>query len=256
MSIKDKAYKAENFEEQSAEHPSGIHYSAKSSSGQQSDFDASGKSKKNDNFTDSKQKRENEVRHETGNRETNKNSQPDKSGAYTSDTNADDESRTDAPDAQDMDRNDLNVEELQEELEQARNSMLRKAAELDNFKKRTQKERQRIFEEAKSEAVSSFLPIREDLKRSLEAMEDRKVEKGFLEGLKLVMDNFDRVLAQFDVEPIEETGIPFDVDMHDAMLTQSVDDGSVESNTVIQILEPGYRMGDRVIKHAKVIVSQ
>ncbi len=111
-------------------------------------------------------------------------------------------------------------------------------------------------EDARADAVSKFLPVREDLKRSLEASEKQEVSAGFLEGLKLMLDNFDRVLEDYNVEPIEETGVPFDVDKHDAMLSQPVEDDSIESNTVIQVLEPGYKIGDRVIKHAKVIVSQ
>ena len=144
---------------------------------------------------------------------------------------------------------------LEDELARAREGVLRKAAEFENLKKRTQKEKTHLFEEARVDAVSKFLPIREDLKRSIEASKDQNVDQGFLDGLKLVLQNFDKVLEQYNVEPIEETGVPFNVDMHDAMLSQPSEE-DVESNTVIQVLEPGYKIGDRVIKHAKVIVSQ
>lgn len=148
------------------------------------------------------------------------------------------------------------IAELEESVAQTRDSMLRKAAEFDNLKRRTQKERLLVYEDAKADAVSRFLPIREDLKRSIEVLKGQKASKGILDGLQLVIDNFDKVLEHYNVEAIEEKGVPFDVEIHDAMLSQPAGDDEVESNTVIQILEPGYKMGDRVIKHAKVIVSQ
>ncbi len=148
------------------------------------------------------------------------------------------------------------IARLEEELATAKDSVLRKASEFENLKRRTQKERTNLFDDARADAVSKFLPIREDLKRSLDAASKQNVESGLQEGLRLMLANFDRVLDQYNVEPIEKTGVPFDVDMHDAMLSQPAGDDSVESNTVIQVLEPGYKIGDRVIKHAKVIVSQ
>jgi len=151
---------------------------------------------------------------------------------------------------------DQEIARLTEELARTRDSMLRKAAEFENLKRRTQKEKLQLFEEARADAVSRFLPIREDLKRSVEASEGKDLEKGFVEGLKLVLSNFERVLKDYGVEAIEETGVPFDVDKHDAMLIQPAPDKSTESNTVLQVLEPGYKIGDRVIRHAKVMVSQ
>ena len=151
---------------------------------------------------------------------------------------------------------DKEIARLTEELARTRDSMLRKAAEFENLKRRTQKEKLQLFEEARADAVSRFLPIREDLKRSVEASEGKDLEKGFVEGLRLVLSNFERVLKDYGVEAIEETGVPFDVDKHDAMLIQPAPDASTESNTVLQVMEPGYKIGDRVIRHAKVIVSQ
>ncbi len=170
---------------------------------------------------------------------------------------ATDQQETDQDIRQDIDDDLLlEIERLQDELDRTRDTMLRKAAEFENLKKRTQKEKLQFFEQARADAVSRFLPIREDLKRSVEASEGHDLDKGFLEGLKLVLANFERVLRDYGMEPIEETGVPFDVNMHDALLVQPAEDESTESNTVVHILEPGYKLGDRVIKHAKVIVSQ
>ncbi len=154
------------------------------------------------------------------------------------------------------DEKDEKIAQLEEELQKTRDSMLRKAAEFENLKRRTQKEKEHIYDEARAASISKFLSIREDLKRSIELSREKNVDKGFHDGLKMLLNNFDRILEEYNVEPVEETGVPFDVDKHDAMLTQPAEDDSVESNTVLQVLEPGYMMGDRVIKHAKVIVSQ
>ena len=165
-------------------------------------------------------------------------------------------SETDDPREDHMLDPDKEIARLEDELARTRDSMLRKAAEFENLKRRTQKEKLQLFEEARADAVSRFLPIREDLKRSVEASEGKDLEKGFVEGLRLVLSNFERVLKDYGVEAIEETGVPFDVDKHDAMLIQPAPDASTESNTVLQVMEPGYKIGDRVIRHAKVIVSQ
>ena len=169
---------------------------------------------------------------------------------------SDGDSEIDDPREEHMLDPDKEIARLTEELARTRDSMLRKAAEFENLKRRTQKEKLQLFEEARADAVSRFLPIREDLKRSVEASEGKDLEKGFVEGLKLVLSNFERVLKDYGVEAIEETGVPFDVDKHDAMLIQPAPDESTESNTVLQVMEPGYKIGDRVIRHAKVIVSQ
>lgn len=154
----------------------------------------------------------------------------------------------------DLIKNEL--EESKSELQKSRDTLLRKAAEFENLKKRTQKEKARFFEDARMEAVEVFLPLREDLKRSIDTASDQHSDHGLIEGLKLVMKNFDRILQRYGLETIEDTGVPFDVDLHDALLTQPSSDGNTEKNTVLQILEPGYKIGERIIKHAKVIVSQ
>ena len=77
-----------------------------------------------------------------------------------------------------------------------------------------------------------------------------------LEGVIMIAEKFEETLNEMGVEKINETGIPFDVDRHDAMFRQKPDDNSVESDTVLQIVENGYKLGDKTIRHAKVIVSE
>lgn len=154
------------------------------------------------------------------------------------------------------DEKELRIEELEAELAVAKDSMLRKAAELENVRKRVQKERFQLREQVKAEALQDFLPLNDDLLRTLDASKDSAVDKNFLAGVEMVSNKFAEILAKHGIEKIDETGIPFDVNLHDALLRQPATDEKTPSDTVLQVLERGYRMGEKVIKHAKVIVSQ
>lgn len=145
---------------------------------------------------------------------------------------------------------------LENEIEQIRENHLRKAAEMENMKKRLQRERQQFFQVAKENAILDFLPISDDLLRTLQAMKEGGAHDAYVDGVELVASKFDEVLTKHDVERIDQTGVPFDVDLHDAMMRQKSDDDSVESGTVLQVIENGYRMGDKTLRHAKVIVSE
>ncbi|MEQ9308709.1 MAG: nucleotide exchange factor GrpE [Balneolaceae bacterium] len=148
------------------------------------------------------------------------------------------------------------IEQLEKELTEAKDSLLRKAAELENVRKRVQRERIALYEDAKVAALEDFLPITEDMKRALGASDGNNIEKSFLEGVKLVANKFEEVLTKYGVETIDETGVPFDVNLHDAMLKQPSPNKKTKSDTVLQVLESGYKIGNKVIKHAKVIVSE
>jgi len=151
---------------------------------------------------------------------------------------------------------DEEVEQLERELAEAKDSHLRKAAELENYRKRVQRERSQVFETAKAKAIEDFLEVNDDLQRTLAAAEDLDVNETFLDGVMLVANKFKEVLDKHDVERIDEEGVPFDVDLHDAMMRQKPTDDSIESDIVLNVVESGYRMGDRTIRHAKVIVSE
>jgi molecular chaperone GrpE len=158
--------------------------------------------------------------------------------------------------ADQKDEKDQRIEELENELSVAKDSMLRKAAELENVRKRVQKERFQLREQVKAEAMQDFLPLNDDLLRTLDASKDSAVDENFLAGVEMVSNKFAEILAKHGIEKIDNTGVPFDVNLHDALLRQPAGDDKTPSDTVIQVLERGYRMGEKVIKHAKVIVSQ
>lgn len=148
------------------------------------------------------------------------------------------------------------IKKLEEQLEELKDSNLRKAAELQNVRKRMQRERSQLYETAKINALEDFLPINDDLQRTLNAAEGLEIDDKFLDGVKMVAQKFDEVLKKLGVERIDQTMVPFDVDLHDAMMSQPAQDGDVESDMVLQVIENGYKMGDRTIRHAKVIVSE
>lgn len=162
----------------------------------------------------------------------------------------------DATSEVEVDEQEVKIQKLEQDLVDARDTVLRKAAELENVRKRVQRERVALFEDAKIAALEDFLPISEDMKRALGAVEGNEVNESFLEGVKLVASKFEEVLTKYGVESINETGIPFDVNLHDAMLRQPAPNKKIKSDTVLQVLESGYRIGNKVIKHAKVIVSE
>jgi|SRR6056297_882829 len=148
------------------------------------------------------------------------------------------------------------INELEEEIQSVKDNHLRKAAEMENFKKRLQRERESVYQKSRENAIEAFLPVNDDLRRTLEALEQANADKSFVDGVRLVADKFQDVLDRYNVERIDEEGVPFDVDLHDAMLRQPANDDSIESGTVLQVLESGYRIGDKTLRHAKVIVSE
>ncbi len=148
--------------------------------------------------------------------------------------------------------------ELEMKVEELKESNLRKTAELDNARKRMQRERAQLYEAAKVSAIEHFLSINDDLQRTLKAIEEAPGDTGsFIEdGVKMIYNKFQDVFKRYNIETIDETGVPFNVDIHDALMRQKPEDENIESDIVLQVLENGYRMGDRTIRHAKVIVSE
>ncbi len=148
------------------------------------------------------------------------------------------------------------IEELNQEISNMKETHLRKAAEMENMKKRLQREREQIYRFAKEAAIEDFLPVSDDLVRTLDMMEKNNPDSPYLDGVKMILNKFDTVLEKNGVTRIDEAGVPFDVNIHDAMLIQKAEEDDVESGTVLQVIENGYLMGEKTLRHAKVIVSE
>lgn len=193
---------------------------------------------------------------ENDNRNKEENSKDLMEQADAADKPVDEENAEEQAFEEALKERDQEIEALARDLADTKERLLRKAAEFENMKKRTARERVQLFDDAKIEALREFLPINDDLQRTLEAAGTTGVEGKFLDGVRMVADKFSQVLEKYGVEPINEVNVPFDVNLHDAMIKQPAPDNNVESNTVLQVLEPGYKINDRIIRHAKVIVSE
>jgi molecular chaperone GrpE len=154
---------------------------------------------------------------------------------------------------EETEKEEISVEKLQETIQELKDTVLRKAAEFENYKRRTTSEQQDLWKYAAESFILKILPVYDDLQRSLEHLEESNLDS-IKDGLKLVFDKFTKTLDEQGVKKIEAKGKTFDVEYHEALLQQPAPD--VEPNTVIQEVEPGYMYKDKVIKHAKVIVSQ
>lgn len=170
---------------------------------------------------------------------------------------AQEQGQTDSPDVDELvEEQQRRITELEEEVEKLKDAQLRKAAEMENMRKRMQREREQIYRSSREAALQAFLPVNDDLIRTLDALKDSEADSSYLEGIELIANKFQNVLEQYGVQVIDQTGVPFDVNLHDAMLNQKPEDESIESGTVLQVLENGYKIGDKTIRHAKVIVSE
>lgn len=153
------------------------------------------------------------------------------------------------------------VEALEAERDAINDQFLRKAAELENTRKRLSQQIERQFEAGKVEAISAVLGTIDDLQRSMDAATQfeknnnpKAAYESLRDGLELVYENFHAALKDIDVEPIDAEGHPFDENKHEAMMQQPAEDA--ESGTVLNEIRTGYQMGDRVVRHAQVVVAK
>ncbi len=144
------------------------------------------------------------------------------------------------------------VEELTRQRDEYLDSLQRLKAEFDNFRKRTENERAAQAARASEALVKELLPVLDDLERALEAAEKHEEAK-LEEGVGLVHRALAGVLARTGLAEIETDGA-FDPHVHEALLAQPVE--GAEPGSVVQVLQKGYRLGDRVLRPARVVVSE
>ncbi len=148
--------------------------------------------------------------------------------------------------------------DLQAELEQTKERMLRIAADADNYKKRMEREKEKMVKYAGENILRELLPTVDNLERALEQAKtetkdaDSKLAS-MLEGIELTYKGLLSVLEKFEVTPIESVGREFNPDEMDALTMEASDE--VPANHVINEFAKGYRFKDRVLRHAQVVVS-
>ncbi|HEY74888.1 MAG TPA: nucleotide exchange factor GrpE [Thermoflexia bacterium] len=148
------------------------------------------------------------------------------------------------------------VEELEkatEELEMWKDRALRLEAEMDNFRKRQRRLAEDRVLADRERLLRAFLAVADDLARALSA--DGVDAESLRQGVDLTYQSMMRLLSQEGVEPIEAEGQPFDPAWHEAVGTVSHEEAGVEPDTVVEVVQPGYRIGDRLLRPARVIVA-
>ncbi|MBQ6794985.1 MAG: nucleotide exchange factor GrpE [Clostridia bacterium] len=138
---------------------------------------------------------------------------------------------------------------LEKELEALNDKYLRLVAEYDNYRKRTAKEKEAIYPEAKISVVAAFLPVLDNLERALATAGDDPI----YEGVKMISKQFVETLKSTGVEEIPAVGEKFNPDVHNAVM--HIDDESYGENEVVEEFQKGYRLGERIIRYSMVKVA-
>ena len=150
---------------------------------------------------------------------------------------------TPGPDAGELDA-------LRKALADKEDQYLRLAAEYDNFRKRSQKEKEGLYQGAKSDAVAAFLPVYDNLDR---ALKQETADEAYKKGVEMTMAGLKEILSKLGVEEIPALGETFDPALHNAVM--HVEDESAGENTVVDVFQAGFRLGDKVIRFAMVKVA-
>ncbi len=145
------------------------------------------------------------------------------------------------------------VTELEKTIESLKDQMLRKAADFENYKRRIENDMATIGRFANEGLILEILPILDDFTRSMKSGKERREFGPFYQGIELIYSKLMKVLESQGVKPMECVGKQFNVDYHDALM-QMPKEGA-EPHTVIEEVERGYMLHDKVLRHAKVVVA-
>jgi len=153
-----------------------------------------------------------------------------------------------------IDKSEEKIAELEAQVKEWHDKFLRKAAEFENYKRRTENDQFNLINYAAESFIIKLLPVVDDFERTLQHIDDDNNIDAVKEGIKLVYEKLLKVLDEQGVKKMKVKGEPFNVDYHDALMQRK--DDSVPSHTVLEEIEKGYIYRDKVIRHAKVIVSE
>ena len=142
------------------------------------------------------------------------------------------------------------TEALREKNKELEDKLLRQMAEFDNFRKRTLKEKEEIGAVAKTKCISELLPVLDNFERALQT---DCGDADFKKGVEMIFTSLKDTLGKMGVEEIEAEGQPFDPELHYAV--SRIEDESLGENIVANVLQKGYKMGEKVIRHAMVAVA-
>ena len=142
------------------------------------------------------------------------------------------------------------LEKAQKALAQEHDQYLRLAAEYDNFRKRSRKEKEALYTDVKAETAGKFLPVYDDLER---ALANETSDEAYKKGVELIMAEFRKIMTGLGVEEFGEAGEAFDPNAHNAVM--HVENEELGENVIAQVFQKGFRIGEKVIRHAVVQVA-
>jgi molecular chaperone GrpE len=152
-----------------------------------------------------------------------------------------------------QDERDIRIAQLEGQLADSKDQLLRRTAEMDNMRRRHQAESVNLIFEANKRLIIELLATIDDLERTLSVIKPDE-HNALTEGIELVYKNFQKILHKNNVKLFESVGKPFDVHLHDALMEEVRDD--IEPGTITNEIQKGYMIGDDVLRHAKVIVAK
>ena len=154
-----------------------------------------------------------------------------------------------------MDQLKAQLAEAEAKIAELQDRYLRQAAEFDNYRKRTMKEKADLIKSAAEKVIVAELPIVDDMDRALDNMEKGMDADACIEGFKLIAQKFKNTLAQQGLEKIDTDGQDFDTDYHEAIALIPAPTEELKGK-ILDCVQAGYKLGDKVIRHAKVAVGQ
>jgi len=180
-------------------------------------------------------------------------SETDNQAEVTTDTAAEEAGDTQETAPEEKEKNEL--EKAQEEIEALKDKWLRSVAEFENYRKRTLKERAELILNGGEKFITAILPVIDDMERAIENGDKTDDPQVLREGMQLIHQKFIKTLEAQGVSKIDTTDADFDTDVHEAvaMVPGMGDD---KKGKVIDCLQQGYKLNDKVIRHAKVAVGQ
>ena len=147
------------------------------------------------------------------------------------------------------------LEEAQTAIEEQKDKYLRLSAVFDNYRKRTIKEKAELILNGGEKSISSILPVIDDFERAIKTMETAKDVSAVKEGVELIYNKFMAVLAQNGVKVIETKDQPLDTDYHEAIAVIPAP-SEEQKGKILDCVQTGYTLNDKVIRHAKVVVGE
>ena len=147
------------------------------------------------------------------------------------------------------------LEDAQAVIEEQKDKYLRLSAEFDNYRKRTRKEKAELILNGGEKSISSILPVIDDFERAIKTMETAKDVKAVKEGVELIYNKFMAVMAQNGVKVIETKDQPLDTDYHEAIAVIPAP-SEEQKGKILDCVQTGYTLNDKVIRHAKVVVGE